>query len=968
MAKTHKSLKTFKAAILFLLIAALITIPFTAQAKKEEEKVVRVGWFDSSYNTRDASGRRSGYSYEYQLKLSAYNGWTYEYVEGSWSDLFQMLVDGEIDLMSDISYTEERSELMLYPTLPMGTEEYYIFTAAANNSISITDINTLNGKTIGVNKDSYQQMLLEKWINESKIKTQMVELTTTEEESLEMMENGELDAYATVDSFMDPSRAAPLYKIGSSDYYFAVNKNRPDLLDDLNYAMSKIQDENRYFNQEMFEKYIRKTGANAFLSEEETQWVKDNKIIRIGYQDDYLAFCAKDEKTGELTGVLKDYINLATDCIPNAHLDFDAIAYPTAQAAMEAIKKGEIDCMFPANLLGYESETMGLVTTPSFMSTEMFAIVRSSDPNIFKDEKKIKGAVNEGNPNYEAFLAVAYPNWEKVYFKDTEECLKAVSDSKADCLLISNYRFNNLSRQCNKYHLTSVSVGKNIDYSFAVKKGNTVLYSILAKTTNNISDSAINASLSYYVAEESKLTLVDFVDEYMYVFVIIIAVISLIILALLLQNIKAVKRARRLISATEKDELTGLYTRKYFFLYADSIYAEHPERPMDAFVLNIEQFHLVNELYGRKTGDTILCALGNEIGKIAEENKGIAGRFESDKFDIYCHHIDDYNAVYERLQAKLNEVSVSGNLRLRLGVMPWQEKLEPVVLFDRARTACNMTRGRYNEHFIVYDEKLRERENFDQRLINDLNHGIEAHEFEIYYQPKFDIQSETAAVVGAEALVRWRHSELGLISPDDFIPLFEKKGQIGQLDKYVWSEVARQIEKWKKEYSKVIPVSVNVSRLDIYDKDLVQILEDILSENGLEHDVFRLEITESAYTENSVQVIGVLEELHNKGFKLDMDDFGTGYSSLNMISRMPVDEIKMDRDFIRNVEDNPKNFRIVELVLNIAKSIDAPVIAEGVETESQLKLLKELGCEMVQGYYFSKPVPVDEFEEKFLGK
>ena len=958
--------KSFVRAIslLFALIV-FISAPFGVSAKKNPQKTVRVGWFDSSYNSFDESGRRSGYSYEYQLKVAAYCGWTYEYVEGSWSDLYAMLVNGEIDLLSDVSYTEERSKILLYPGLPMGTEEYYLFTTAKNGRITSAEYSSLAGKKVGVNKDSYQALLLYNWIKENNVDVDVVEVTTSEDDSLKMVESGKLDAYVTVDSFMDPSRAAPVFKIGSSEYYFAVSKKRPDLLSDLNYAMSKIQDEDRFYNQKMFEKYIRRAGANAFLTDNENVWLKSHGTIKVGYQDNYMAFCAQDEN-GNLKGVIKDYLEIAANCMPNIHIDFKAIAYPTSKDAMQALRDGEIDCMFPANLSGYEAEENGVVMSPAIMDTEIYAVVRKKDPNIFKEDRKIKVAVNEGNPNYDAILSEYFPEWERGYYKDTNSCLKAISKETADCLLISNYRYNNLSRLCKQYHLISVSTGEVMDYCFAVKKGNTELYSILSKTTSMVPSSSVNASLTKYATEDSKLTFRDFLSEYTPIVLLVVSLVAIVMLALFIQSVKSVRKARKLISATEKDDLTSLYNRKFFFQYANNMALEHPDVPMDAIVLNIEQFHAINELHGRELGDKILRVLGNEIHMISKENQGIGGRFEADRFDIYCRHTDDYKAIFERLQGKLDMIPYNANIRLRMGVMPWQKDLDPVGLFDKARLACNMARGNFKEHFVVYDDEVSKRESYEQRLINDLMRGLDNNEFKVYYQPKFDIQSEPEKIVSAEALVRWQHPELGLIYPNDFIPLFENNGQIGLLDRYVWNNVADSIALWREKYGIIIPVSVNLSRVDVYDANLIETLEDILSKRNLDHNAFKLEVTESAYTENAEQVLSVVKELRDIGYKFEMDDFGTGYSSLNMLSEMPIDGLKMDRGFVRNIDIDNKANHMVKLILDIANNLGVPVIAEGVETVEQLKMLKELGCAMVQGYYFSKPIPAAEFENKYF--
>ena len=954
------------AALLLCFFLGLSVLPPSAALAQDTQKIVRVGWYDSSYNTVDSFGRRSGYAYEYQLKIAAYTGWSYEYVTGSWSELLRLLINGDIDLMSDVSYTAERAERMLFPELPMGAEEYYLFISPNNRAISSADISTLNGKRIGVNRDSIQADFYLEWAKRNDIQAELIELANTEDESLRMLETGELDAYVTVDSFTDPSRAVPVTKVGSSDFFFAVNRTRPDLLKDLNMAMSRIQDENRYYNQQMFERYMKTAGANAFLTTEELSWLADHGTIRVGYQDNYLAFCAADKTSGELTGAMKDYLDSASDCLENAHLSFSTTAYPTMEKAVAAMKNGEVDCIFPANLHGYDGEKLGIVMTPPLVRTDVYAVVRESDMNIFTNKEHVIVAVNEGNPNYDTFLLDHYPNWQKVYYTSTADCLMAVSERVADCVLISSYRYNNIFRQCEKYHLTTLPTGLEMDYCFSLGKGEKELYSILTKMVSLVPTSAFNSALSYYITEDAKLSLADFIEDNLTGVMIGITIVVLAILFLLLRSMRAEKRAKELISLTEIDSLSGLYNRDYFFQYANRIFHEHPDEPMDAIVLNIEQFHSINALNGREFGDQILRVLGNELHAIADEAGGIAGRFGADRFDCYCRHAADYQAIFDRLQSKVNAMTPNTSVFLRMGVALCQPGVEPVQLFDRARIACTQARGHYKEHLIVFDEKVRERELLDQRLINDLRRALDNYELEVYYQPKFDVGSEPPRLVSAEALVRWQHPELGMITPDVFVPLFERCGKISEVDKYVWSQAARQIARWQARFGRTIPVSVNLSRVDVFDPTLEKNLEDIIRQNGLERDTLKLELTESAYTENAEQVIRVVEGLRDKGYTVEMDDFGTGYSSLNMLSAMPVDVLKMDRTFIRNMENNERDVQLVALILGIAKNLKIPVIAEGVETETQLQMLKNLGCTLVQGYYFSRPLHPAEFETTLL--
>ena len=711
-------MKSAKAFLMLFICACLAVsiLPLASVHAADKEHTVRVGWYDSSYNTMDAFGRRSGYAYEYQLKIAAYTGWNYEYVSGSWSALLQMLIDGDIDLMSDVSYTKERAEQMLFPDLPMGAEEYYVFVAPGNQEISSSDPSSLNGKRVGVNRDSIQLVFYREWAERNGLDTQIVELISSEDESIHMMETGEIDAYVTVDSFTDPECAIPVFKVGFSDFFFAVSKERPELLTELNNALNRIQEEDRYFNQKMYEQYIRTAGSNAFLTADELDWLIAHGAIRVGYQDNYLAFCASDETTGELTGAKKDYLEYASKSLKNAELTFEAKAFPTVEAAFEALEAGELDCVVPANLSGYDGEALGILMTPPLMSTDIFAIVRQSDMSNFTNREHVVVAVNEGNPNYDAFLLDHYPGWQKVYYKTTDDCLKAVSENVADCVLISSFRYNNISRQCERYDLTTFPTGIGMDYYFAVGKDDPKLYSILAKVVSQVPASTVNAALSFYVTEDARLSLGDFISDHLGVVMAVIAAVMIVIIVFMVRSIRAEKRAKQLISATETDTLTGLYNRDYFFQYAEGMRSEHPDASMDAIVMNIEQFHSINALNGWDFGDQVLRTLGSEIRIIADEHAGIAGRFGADRFDIFCRHTPDHQTIYDRLQSRLNQIAPNASIRLRMGVCPSKKDLEPVQMFDMARTACSMARGHYKDHLIIFDEQVHEREIYEQRL------------------------------------------------------------------------------------------------------------------------------------------------------------------------------------------------------------------------------------------------------------
>lgn len=419
----------------------------------------------------------------------------------------------------------------------------------------------------------------------------------------------------------------------------------------------------------------------------------------------------------------------------------------------------------------------------------------------------------------------------------------------------------------------------------------------------------------------------------------------------------------QIIQVTERDNLTGLYNRDYFLRYCQQYDKHHPEVDMDAVLVDVNHFHLVNERYGKSFADDILIEIGEKLRTIINKDDGIVCRTGSDTFLVYCPHREDYQNIMETISVKLGSGSDNDNVvRLRMGVYPSVDKnIDIVRRFDNAKLASDTVKNSYNKNIAYYGTEMYEKEKYNEQLINNFKKAIKENQFVVYYQPKFNIKNEKPTIESAEALVRWDNPELGLISPGVFVPLFEKNGLIQDLDKYVWDNVACQLKKWKEEYGFIIPVSVNVSRVDMFDPNLNETFDNIIKKYGLSTSDLLLEITESAYTEDSNQIITKVSQLRNMGFKVEMDDFGTGYSSLNMISSLPIDALKIDMKFIKDAFLNKKDMRLIEVIIDIADYLGVPTIAEGVETEEQLLALKEIGCDIVQGYYFSKPIPAKEF-------
>ena len=420
---------------------------------------------------------------------------------------------------------------------------------------------------------------------------------------------------------------------------------------------------------------------------------------------------------------------------------------------------------------------------------------------------------------------------------------------------------------------------------------------------------------------------------------------------------------RIIVSAAERDELTNVYNKHIFEEYVGKINKYRQDTKKDMIVLHISHFHLYNELYGKEDGDKILVCIANILKDIAQANDGIVSRLDRDYFAIYLNHQENYDDFNNLIIDDLKEKYNISNVSLKIGIYPTFDNNETVdASINRAKMVCDEIKDASTRFYNIYNDEDQKKQLFKEKLTHDFKKAIENKEFKVFYQPKIAIQNDKFYLASAEALVRWVHPELGFISPGLFIPLFEENGNIKILDQYVWNETAKQIKKWAEKYNVVLPVSINVSRVDMFDEAIVDILSNICKDNCVSPSNLYLEITESAYNNETNQIIGIIERFKELGFKIEIDDFGSGYSSLNTLATLPFDVLKLDMKFVHDMFKNEKTLKMIGIVSEIAKHLNVKLIAEGVETKEQLNMLKELKYDIIQGYYFSKPVANEEFE------
>lgn len=421
------------------------------------------------------------------------------------------------------------------------------------------------------------------------------------------------------------------------------------------------------------------------------------------------------------------------------------------------------------------------------------------------------------------------------------------------------------------------------------------------------------------------------------------------------------RESAAMINQFQYDRLTGLYSKEFFYQRMKDILARNPEKEYDLVCSDIENFKLVNDVFGVQAGDHLLRGIAELYAERVGEF-GICGRFNADQFICLLEHRQNYqNEMFIEAGSRISHLSNAKNIVMKWGIYAISDRTIPVEqICDRALLAAHSIKGQYGKYFAVYDDALRNKLLREQAVADSMESALVEGQFEIYLQPKYRVRDNSLA--GAEALVRWNHPKWGLQSPAEFIPLFERNGFITQLDQFVWEKACAVLREWDDKELPRISISVNVSRADIYNADIADILVRIVQKYGLVPSRLHLEITESAYTEDPHQIIDTVKHLRELGFIIEMDDFGSGYSSLNMLNQMPLDILKLDMKFIQNETAKPVNQGILRFIIGLARWINLSVVAEGVETREQLERLQEIGCDYVQGYFFTKPMPTDEFE------
>ena len=529
-------------AMLSLLLLLSAVLPVKAAAETAPAKVVRVGSFEDTFNYVNEKGARKGYGYELLETLSGYTGWQFEYVTCDWSDCFEKLKNGEIDIMGDISYTEDRAEEMLFSDEPMGEEKYYLYADFSRTDISASNFKTLNGKKIGVLMGTEPEEMLTEWEEKHGIKTEHVNISDNEDVK-QKLANHEIDCFVSLEeAFWAELGISTMTRVGESSIYYAINKDRPDIKEELDYAMSVLDEADPFYTADLYKRYFS-LDYTPILTGEEKAWLRKHGAIRMGFLTSDGGVSNYDPATGKLTGAITDYIQFAAGCLGNQELEFQIVGYDSIEAELDALKSGEIDMIFHFDQNPNLAEEYRVACTSTTWITNLMAVTNKEH---FNESKANRIAVPQNKLSLKKYLAFYYPQWEIVDCDTQEDAAKLIETGRADCFVTGISSEENYSK---KYGFYSVPLLNPVKSCFAVNSGNCSLLSILNKTIKAKPINLLAGSIAMYQSSARKVTLSEFIKDN---FFMVMLISSIAVAVVLLTILKLLQKARKAEAAAKK--------------------------------------------------------------------------------------------------------------------------------------------------------------------------------------------------------------------------------------------------------------------------------------------------------------------------------------------------------------------------------------------------------------------------------
>lgn len=945
----------------------------TTYSENVYKKTIHVAWYEKpGYFEKDMEGNLYGFGMDYLNAIAEYTGWQYEFMQGTREQCIDYLEAGLADIMSPVGVETEFENAQVAREV-IGEDYGYIYKAANNYYLNFEDKEDFAKVTLGIEKKSGLLENLKRYCEEKGIVFYDVIAYESLDDLRLALSNGKIDAFVT-DSYAKLDNMKVIGEFSNNRVTFAASKEY--VLEQLNYALEHIKLENPNFSTELKEKYFGEGSQKKLeytVEEKEFLKVHHNYKVVLSLDQYPLSYLGNEGK--EYRGITQDVLAKIEN---QTEIKFDIIYVDSYAKAEEILQKKEADILGGIVLNSQNIETL----SPSMAVREeknqehmryTDAFYNIALAFVGMQNTNVEDAATVAIPAYMErgleMLQENYAVYNFVVYESDNDCFEAVLSKEVDLAIQPDLKINEITMYEKYKSLQNLKyVPGNYVASFWVNTEDELLLSILNKAIRSISEASISSienNNMQHVAMHS-MSVKDFLVIYKWY--IIAGCIGVVVFIASISLYLKYKREAADKEKAYRDRIANVSSMVKFRIDAEPILKSEFKTKYYLIVADIDKFKVINTLYGYGKGDETIAFVA-KILKDGLKNGDYITRSTADKFNILkrAENDEEVSAYLENVFAKINErlniEKTNYRMMLKVGIYqisPEDDNISSII--DKASMAKKQIRKMHQSTYVFYDDKMRQAAIEEKRLENEMDAALEERQFEVYLQPQIDLDSKK--IVSAEALVRWKHPERGIIAPVKFIPVFEKNGFISKLDYFVWEEVVKILTRWKQEGRCMVPIAINLSRTDMEQDDVVENLIGLMERYQLDTKWVKLELTESIYSDEEAVILERMQQLREYGFKIAVDDFGSGYSSLHLLKKMPIDILKIDKSFLDiDIDMNIRDEIVIRDVVSMGKHLELQIIVEGVETLIQSDFLEMIGVDIVQGYYYGRPMPVGGFED-----
>lgn len=940
-----------KIYILFLLILmTLSTFATEGVFSVPQKEVIKIGYCEN-YGTllEDAPSDRRGYGFEYLTRLARISGVELKFIKCNWEEAFDLLESGEIDIFGPVQKTADREERFGFPDERFGFEQGYLL-AHKDAPVYYEDFEHFDNKTVGVVERTYFLEVLEHYCQAHSFTLDYVSIEANT--ASEQLKNGQIDLFLA-GSLTTMPEAKVVARLSTEPFYYVTRKDDAQTLGWMNASMQRLLQDDLYYPTLLHEKYYgQQQNKSVAFTRQEIQLAQSypKLVAAVLTNDEPLQYF--DAASNQFKGISIDFLRkIAANCA--IELEFVDIAnIGEQQVDLYAAPPPLFSGVKPEKSKAYYTASMVLASARYQNSKETGCIALPKIYSTLKSE-----------------LVNRYPDLDIRQYDTPQSAIGALKANQVDFMLLTGHMFEVLHKlyptDTFALHQTDIKMPLQLSFASHLPDGIVRLFDKgIATITQSQTDAIVFANTA---SLKKDFSVMDFVTHYSYELLSAATVVFSILLLLIAMVVHMQKALRQ---SAYTDEITGAYTFLKFKQEAAEILKNASPYQYALISIDIDNFKYINSIFGYEIGNEVLRAVYQSSKEYLDRDT-IVARVNADKF-VFLTNTHKYSApslVYSsekalnmRAQELLGEFY---NLALSIGVYTIENPAEDLsIMLDWANMANKSSKKHYDSRLVLFTNEMKKDLKNRRDITVDKERAMENNEFIAFFQPKYNLK--TLEICGAELLVRW-NKEDKMLPPCEFIPVFEQNGFIKKLDLFMFQRACSVISTWKQSYTKPIPrISVNLSPITFTSEFLVENLIQISSKHGVSSSDLEIEITESVLMHDVRKVREILSRLRNAGFTITIDDFGSRYSSLNALKELPVDVIKLDREFISYGFSDTKVCTIVSSVINMAKELNLETVAEGIETQEQSNMLKNFGCDIVQGYYYSRPISKRDFERLYF--